>query len=208
MLARVIAAYMLLAALSVSTINCTRFDSAIVYPPNAPRIFSHYGDIYSPGGRRDSPHEGVDIEGRLGNRWGGIGAPVLASAEGVVVFSGWRNAPGNLIVIDHGVDEDGTSLRTEYLHNSENLVRGGEGVKRGQQIAKVGHTGANRGRDPHLHFSVYKRGSKGWSHVDPHDYWYDGPYRITCFDPDRDYFRRPIKFTYPIECERENKSER
>ena len=199
--ARVRLGYVFLLALTGLTVTCTPMGHEIVYPPNAPRIFSHYGDLSAPGGWRDSPHEGLDIEGRLGDRWGGIGASVLAAADGIVIRSHWSNDGGNRIVIEHGADEDGKYLRTEYLHNSENLVSDGDKVKRGQQIARSGHTGAYRGRHPHLHFAVY-RGSKEWTHVDPNDYWYDGPYRVTCFDPEIKYLTRPIRFTYPVECKR------
>ena len=182
--------------------SCTPLGYEIVYPLNAPRIFSDYGDFSSPGGRRESRHEGMDIEGRLGDRWGGIGAPVLAAADGIVIRSHWSNNSGYRIVIEHGADEDGKYLRTEYLHHSEILVSDGDRVERGQQIARSGHTGAYRGRDPHLHFAVYRgdRSSNEWTHVDPHEYWYDGRYRVTCFDPERYYRTQPIRFTYPIQC--------
>lgn len=196
--------FMLLVGVVVFSVTCTRIDDGIVYPSNAPRIFSHYGDMWSPGGMRPNLHRGLDIEGRLGTRWGGIGAPVLAAADGIVIRSHWSNNGGYRIAIEHGADENGKFVITEYLHNSENLVTDGERVKRGQQIATVGHTGAYRGRDPHLHFAVYIRNKRGkeWTHVDPHDYWYDGPYRITCFDRETNYLEQPIRFTYPVECKR------
>jgi murein DD-endopeptidase MepM/ murein hydrolase activator NlpD len=182
--------------------GCATFGPEIVYPVNAPRIFSDYGSWSSPGGVRPTPHDGVDIEGRRGDRWGGIGAPVLAAADGVVIGSDWSDSVGWRIVIEHGRDEDGAYLRTAYLHHSENLVGVGERIERGQTIAKVGHTGGNSGLHPHLHFTVFRRtrDGEGWTHVDPHPYWYDGPNRITCFDPARQYRKLPIRFTYPVQC--------
>jgi murein DD-endopeptidase MepM/ murein hydrolase activator NlpD len=182
--------------------GCGALGPEIIYPVNAPRIFSDYGSWSSPGGTRPTAHDGLDIEGRLGDRWGGVGAPVLAAADGTVIRSNWSDSAGWWIVIDHGRDEDGAYLRTAYLHHSENLVKDGQRIKRGQTIAKVGHTGGNSGLHPHLHFTVYRRDKDGkkWTHVDPHPYWYDGPSRITCFDPERHYQTLPIRFTYPVEC--------
>jgi len=188
--------------LANSMAACTLSSDKLVYPPNAPRIFSDYGSWSSPGGMRPAAHAGIDIEGRLGDRWGGVGAPVLAAADGVVIRSGWNDAVGWRVLIDHGRDEDGVYLRTEYLHHSENVVDNGQRIKRGQIIAKVGHTGGNRGLHPHLHFMVYRRNEAlgQWTPVDPHPYWYDGRYRVTCFDPNRQYKTTPIRFTYPVEC--------
>ena len=181
---------------------CTLLGDELVYPPNAPRIFSDYGSPPSPGGPRPSPHEGIDIEGRRGDRWGGVGAPVLAAADGVVFRSEWNDSVGWRVFIDHGQDEDGAYLRTAYLHHSENLVSNAQRVKRGQTIAKVGHTGGNRGLHPHLHFTVFRRTGdrQQWMHVNPHAYWYDGENRITCFDPEKFYKTVPVRFTYPLEC--------
>jgi len=184
--------------LASSIAACT---PAIIYPPNAPRIFSDYGSPSAPGGLRPAAHEGIDIEGRLGDRWGGVSAPVLAAADGVVIRSGWNDSSGWRVVIDHGKDADGAYLRTAYLHHSENIVGNGARIKRGQVIAKTGHTGGNRGLHPHLHFGVYRStDNRKWTDVDPHPYWYDGEYRVTCFNSEREYKTLPIKFTYPVEC--------
>lgn len=150
-------------------------------------------------------HDGMDIEGRLGDPYGAIGEPVLAAADGIVLRSHWDNLGGLRIVIEHGQDTDGNYLRTVYLHSSELLVNQGDEVRRGQKIAKLGVTGGGiTSGVPHLHFSVYrgptKQYSKEWKHIDPHEYWVDGSYRITCYDPARNYPTSPIRFTYPVEC--------
>ncbi|HYF05299.1 MAG TPA: M23 family metallopeptidase, partial [Patescibacteria group bacterium] len=92
-------------------------------------------------------HRGLDIAN--GGR-----PPIYAAHDGTVIFSGTDGAWGRTIVI-----RASNGLSTRYAHNSENYVKTGQKVKRGQTIAKVGNTGNVRGRTGlHLHFSVYKNG--------------------------------------------------
>lgn len=87
-------------------------------------------------------HRGIDIAGP-------VGTPIVAAASGVVVRSGWNSGGyGNLVDIRH---PDGSMTR--YAHNSRLLVRQGEQVRQGQQIADMGSTGYSTG--PHLHFEVH-----------------------------------------------------
>ena len=98
------------------------------------RITSVYG------WRRGRHHDGVDIAAR-------IGKPILAAANGIVVFSGWRSGYGRMVVIQHN-----RWLKTVYGHTSKNYVRRGQKIKQGEVIALVGSTGRSTG--PHLHFEV------------------------------------------------------
>ena len=75
------------------------------------------------------------------------GTPILAASGGVVLESKFHPGYGNMVEIDHG---DG--LITRYAHASSLLVKQGQLVDRGQQIARVGSTGRSTG--PHLHFEV------------------------------------------------------
>ena len=50
---------------------------------------------------------------------------------------------------------------TRYAHLSQNLVKAGESVVRGQKIGRVGNTGHSTG--PHLHYGTYLR----WNPKDP-----------------------------------------
>ena len=86
-------------------------------------------------------HEGIDIDAPQGS-------PVFAAASGVVIKAGYDEwGLGNKIVIRH----DNGSM-TVYGHNAKLLVRQGQWVKQGQQIADCGMTGnSNR---PHLHFEI------------------------------------------------------
>ncbi len=93
------------------------------------------------GTRNGKNHHGIDIGARRGT-------PILASSSGTVKFSGWGpTGYGLMIIIKHP-----GNLTTVYAHNSRNLVKKGNKVKRGQMIARVGKTG--RASGPHVHFDV------------------------------------------------------
>lgn len=94
--------------------------------------------------RSHGPHQGIDILAPQGS-------PVVAARDGTVSFSGRRGNYGQVVYLEH---RDGyTSI---YAHNSENLVRRGVHVKRGQVIARSGQTG--NATAPHLHFEVRRHG--------------------------------------------------
>jgi len=108
------------------------------WPLAAPRVTSRFGK------RWGRPHEGIDMAAP-------IGTSVLAAAEGSVIYSGDQvRGYGNMVVLKH---KDG--LVTVYAHNSRLMVRGGDEVAVGQEIARVGDTG--RSTAPHLHFEVRRR---------------------------------------------------
>ena len=94
-------------------------------------------------------HYGVDIAVPQGE-------PVMASASGQVVFSGWTTELGNLVIIYHG-----NEFFTYYGHNELILVKPYEKVKRGDVISTSGNSGISSG--PHLHFEIWKDGEP----VDP-----------------------------------------
>ncbi len=108
---------------------------------------------------------GVRNMGKLGWRFhGGVdmaanrGTPVLASAGGIVVQSGWIGGYGKCIVIMHN-----KKYKTRYAHLSKRYVEVGEKVERGAVIGAVGDTGfvRKKGTDAsHLHFEVYSFGRR------------------------------------------------
>jgi len=97
-------------------------------------------------------HEGIDIAV-------GQGTPVHAAAAGTVIYAGWMDGYGNLVVVDHG-----NGLSTAYGHNSTLASSVGQAVTAGQVIAYSGSTGHSTG--PHVHFEVRVNGSP----VDPLGY--------------------------------------
>ncbi len=109
------------------------------------------GTLSSVFGVRNSPftetpvfHHGLDIVARTG-------MPVVASASGVVVKSGYEALYGNTVVIDHGA-----GYRSVYAHLSSCSVEEGAFVNRGEELGKVGSTGRSTG--PHLHYEVRVNG--------------------------------------------------
>lgn len=90
------------------------------------------------------PHEGIDVSAPRG-------APIEAPANGTVVEAGWDAGYGNVVVINHGY-----GLVTKFAHASRLLVRAGQRVRRGDQIALVGNSGLSTG--PHLHYEVHVNG--------------------------------------------------
>lgn len=75
---------------------------------------------------------------------------VYATADGTVVRSGWNNANGNYIVIQHNLS--GKTIYSFYAHLSSRAVSRGTTVSKGQKIGVVGNTGKTRGK--HLHFAI------------------------------------------------------
>jgi murein DD-endopeptidase MepM/ murein hydrolase activator NlpD len=105
---------------------------------------SNFGWRIDPFTGQNAMHEGVDFMAPEGT-------PIMASAAGIVVYSGLHPQYGNMVEIDHGND-----IVTRYGHASKLLVKIGQVVRRGQEIAKVGSTGRSTGN--HLHFEVRYKG--------------------------------------------------
>lgn len=89
-------------------------------------------------------NKGVDIAGNPGQ-------PVVAAADGKVVYAGsGLRGYGNLVIIQHS-----PTFLSAYGHNQSLLVNEGQTVKRGQTIAKMGNSDASRTQ---LHFEVRQNG--------------------------------------------------
>lgn len=113
-------------------------------PVDSGYMSSHFGYRTDPitGGKQF--HRGLDFSGNPGD-------PVKVVADGVVIFAGRDAGYGNVVDVDHG-----NGLMTRYAHNRQLLVRIGERVRAGQQIAAMGATG--RATGTHLHFEVWRDG--------------------------------------------------
>ncbi|MBI5418284.1 M23 family metallopeptidase [Candidatus Poribacteria bacterium] len=107
-------------------------------------LTSGFGYRLSPFSGRLSFHKGLDIAGQKG-------MPVQATADGIVLFSGWQEGYGKLVVIDHGY-----GYVTFYAHNSRLLVDKWQKVKRRDVISLMGSTGHSTG--PHTHYEVHVNG--------------------------------------------------
>jgi murein DD-endopeptidase MepM/ murein hydrolase activator NlpD len=107
-------------------------------------ITSGFGGRADPFGGGAAFHKGIDFHASIGD-------PVMAVADGVVSYAGQRSGYGNVVEIDHG-----NGYITRYAHNSQLLVRVGELVHRGDQVAHAGSTGRSTGA--HVHFEVWMNG--------------------------------------------------
>jgi len=109
-------------------------------------ISSYFGERSDPITGEEGFHKGLDFPGTPGE-------PVLAVAAGVVTWVGERSGFGMLVEINHG-----NGYVTRYAHNESALVKVGETVSRGEQIALMGSTGHSTG--PHVHFEVLHNGTQ------------------------------------------------
>ena len=100
----------------------------------------------------EARNKGFDISGKAGD-------PVLAAADGRVVYAGaGLRGYGNLIILKHN-----NIFLTAYAHNQTLLVKEDQSVRRGQKIAEMGSSDADRVK---LHFEVRRQGKP----VDPARY--------------------------------------
>jgi lipoprotein NlpD len=117
-------------------------DIGWIWPGNGPVL----------AGFDEAKNKGLDIGGTAGD-------PVLASADGKVVYAGaGLRGYGNLIILKHN-----NVYLTAYAHNQALLVKEDQSVKKGQKIAEMGNSDADRVK---LHFEVRRQGKP----VDPAKY--------------------------------------
>ncbi len=128
----------------------TRELNKQVYPEGSPVengwISSYFGERADPFTGFSASHKGVDFAAAEGTH-------VTAVAAGLVTIAGDSGAAGygQMVEINHG-----NGLSTRYCHNEKILVKTGEMVHKGQEVALMGSTGRSTG--PHLHFEVLKNG--------------------------------------------------
>ncbi len=108
--------------------------------PVGGRITSGVGVRLSPWTAKPEFHSGLDIPNP-------IGTPVRATGDGKVETSGAVNGNGLTVVVNHG-----QGITTQYSHLSKTLVKKGDRVRRGQQVAESGNTG--KSTSPHVHYEV------------------------------------------------------
>jgi murein DD-endopeptidase MepM/ murein hydrolase activator NlpD len=103
-------------------------------------LSSTFGKRRDPINGKLAVHEGLDFLSELG-------APVMATAPGKVVFAGWKGDYGKMVEIDHGL-----GIHTRYGHLKSIAVKVGDEVAYRQQIGALGNTGRSTG--PHVHYEV------------------------------------------------------
>ena len=128
-----------------------------------PRISSPFGWRVHPIEKIKKHHHGVDFASA-------VGTPVYAVSAGTVIFAGpstiklANGEPGGggfIVKIRHKIE--GKWITSAYMHLKKGslLVKRGDKVAEGQQIAQSGNTGASTG--PHLHFEIQRGKNYVWS---------------------------------------------
>jgi murein DD-endopeptidase MepM/ murein hydrolase activator NlpD len=137
---------------NVTTADWVRAYSAPDLWPVEGQITGSFGERIDPFNGEGAFHSGVDIASVYGQ-------PVIAPADGNVVFADFLGGYGRMILLDHG-----HSITTRYGHLSGFSVVAGQSVHRGDTIGYVGLTGRSTG--PHLHYEVRINDTP----VNPHKY--------------------------------------
>jgi len=106
------------------------------------RVTSGFGIRNDPFTGQLAMHEGLDFVAELGS-------PVVATAAGTVVRSGWDGAYGNVVEVSHI-----EGFTTRYAHLSKRIAVEGKKVNRGDTLGLLGSTGRSTG--PHLHYEVMR----------------------------------------------------
>jgi murein DD-endopeptidase MepM/ murein hydrolase activator NlpD len=127
-------------------------STPISIPVSFVSLSSGFGVRSDPLNNYLSDHTGLDFQGP-------IGMPIFAAGDGKIISTGWDNAYGLTVQIEHM-----NGLVSKYAHASKILVSEGQDIKAGEKIALIGNTGRSTG--PHLHFEIIKSGTP----VNPKDY--------------------------------------
>lgn len=142
---------------SRSPIDLTRGEFALApdrHLPGTVRVSSSRGPRSDPLDGTAKDHKGLDISAPAGT-------PVIATADGTVVFSGafepaedhLRSLLGTHVIVEHGE----TGFVTLYAHLSKADISAGALVRAGDLLGSVGSTGRSTGA--HLHYQVMRGGA-------------------------------------------------
>ena len=125
-----------------------------VADPDIEVMYYGFGQKLDPIYKTPKFHAGIDISA-------GIGTEVVASANGIIEYTGEGREYGKHIIIDHK-----NGYKTVYAHLSEYAVKKMQKVKRGDVIGFVGNTGKSLA--PHLHYEISFKGQS----VNPANYFF------------------------------------
>jgi murein DD-endopeptidase MepM/ murein hydrolase activator NlpD len=112
-----------------------------IWPVSSPgqRISSRFGEQ-----RGSRTHKGLDIRVEKGT-------PIVATADGIAVFSGRQRGYGRVVILEHPGD-----IQTVYAHLKKQKAKAGRRVRQGQVIGKAGASG--NATAPHLHYEIRQSG--------------------------------------------------
>ena len=122
------------------------------------RLSSGFGVRRDPITGQMARHNGIDLTYELNT-------PIMSTAPGKVVFTGWRPGYGWTVEIDHGM-----GVRTRYGHLRTILVRQGNEIGFRDKVGLLGNSGRSTG--PHVHYEILVNGKS----VDPTNFIMAGKY--------------------------------
>jgi murein DD-endopeptidase MepM/ murein hydrolase activator NlpD len=122
------------------------------------RLSSNFGVRRDPITQQLSRHNGIDLTYELNT-------PIMNTAPGKVVFTGWRPGLGWTVEIDHGM-----GVRTRYGHMRSILAKQGNEIGFRDKVGLLGSTGRSTG--PHVHYEILVNGKP----VDPMNFIMAGKY--------------------------------
>jgi murein DD-endopeptidase MepM/ murein hydrolase activator NlpD len=125
---------------NATTADWIRANQAPNLWPVEGHVTGSFGERIDPFNGEGAFHSGVDISSSYGE-------PVIAPADGFVLFADFLGGYGRAIVVDHG-----HGITTRYGHLANFAVARGQQVRRGETIGYVGLSGRSTG--PHLHYEV------------------------------------------------------
>ena len=118
-----------------STPNVSADENLVFAWPHPGQVLANFDE---------AKNKGLDFGGKAGD-------PVLAAADGKVVYAGsGLRGYGNLVILKHN-----NTYLTAYAHNQTLLVKEDQAVQKGQRIAEMGSSDADRVK---LHFEIRKQG--------------------------------------------------
>ena len=125
--------------------NYAELEATPSIEPTAGRLSSSFNQArLHPIYNEAMPHVGIDLAAVRGT-------PILAAANGVVIYSGYKVGYGHTVDVDHGF-----GMMTRYAHADRLLVESGQEVSRGEVLAHVGDSGTATAS--HLHYEVWLDG--------------------------------------------------
>lgn len=123
-----------------TTKTATQYWQLPMTRPVPGKITSWYGLRRILNGQPRNPHKGLDFRAAAGD-------PIACITDGTVVLVGDFYYPGKCVVVDHGL-----GVTSIYMHMSEINVQGGQMIKAGETVGRIGSTGRSTG--PHLHLGL------------------------------------------------------
>lgn len=115
-------------------------------------------DTYDDARANGRRHDAIDI-------MAGEGTPVIAAADGTIEKLFFSNGGGGITIYERATDPRWMYYYAHLSAYAPGLAEGQQ-VKRGQVIARVGHTGDASAAGPHLHFAINRMG--------PGERWWQG----------------------------------